>query len=520
MANISGITRINGVIESCTVRLYSRSTGALISEVESDEVTGEYSFPTLNPRVEYDLVCIGTIEVCPQISGPLAPIVNTDYYDAVVLSGPTAYWRMDDTDSTLTDDNGLYDGTYSGTPLYEQSPLLNEGVSVQFDGSTDSALVPDSAALRPGTGEYCIEMWMSFTSSGTGMAFGKFALSVPYRGATVFCNYFNDSNQAGRIELRDERTAGYWVDTIQGNLNDGVPRHYVFQRRLVDTLPDVWALEIYIDGVLDNSVILPSALDLSTAEDMFVASRPTQEVAGTFDEIAYYVGSALTPSEVSDHYSAGLLPGAGIYDNLVLLDLKFNEPVSSTTFIDDSIKANTINEFGNAVSSDAQSYSGGTSLLLDGSGDYLSIPHDDGKFTILGNFTVECWIYRTSPDSVTAIVTKYGGPSSGFFIEIGSAGKVFAGFGSGSYESTTLDQVIPVDEWVHIAICKDGSTLRGYINGIKLSDYSITGTLADHTGTLNIGRDQLDPSRDFQGHIQNFKWTHGVALYTDDFTPV
>lgn len=70
---ISGNTKVNSNNTQCLLRLYNRTTGELVSETQSDNITGDYIFEYLDP-IEYDIVCIGDETVCPQISGPLTPV--------------------------------------------------------------------------------------------------------------------------------------------------------------------------------------------------------------------------------------------------------------------------------------------------------------------------------------------------------------------------------------------------------------------------------------------------------------
>lgn len=83
MANISGVTRINGVPTECTVRVYRRDTGILIDEQQS--VGGFYSINGLLTEIDYDIVCIGDSSVCPHISGPLKAFSNIS---------ASLYWRI------------------------------------------------------------------------------------------------------------------------------------------------------------------------------------------------------------------------------------------------------------------------------------------------------------------------------------------------------------------------------------------------------------------------------------------
>ena len=48
---------------------------------------------------------------------------------------------------------------------------------------------------------------------------------------------------------------------------------------------------------------------------------------------------------------------------------------------------------GDAQHSTAQYKTGSSSMLFDGSGDYLQLPSDAGFSFGTGDFTVECWVY-------------------------------------------------------------------------------------------------------------------------------
>jgi len=180
-----------------------------------------------------------------------------------------------------------------------------------MDGSLNYGVVPHDADLNPRTSEYAIEFWMGFTSSGTGIPFGKFDLTVPFVGPTVFVNYLSYSagSPVGRISFREQRsdfTSGYELDLNITGANDGVIRHYVFQRKLVSTSPDVWRLQAYVNGILDNEITLPSVLDLNPTGLFCILSRQgSQQVGGTFDEMAYYVGKSLTEAQILNHYAVG-----------------------------------------------------------------------------------------------------------------------------------------------------------------------------------------------------------------------
>ena len=239
--------------------------------------------------------------------------VHPSVFDEIAGSPPppvpvTARWELDElTGATLIDANGRFNGTFFNAPSMGL-PGIVSGTSISFDGLSSYATVPDHVDLRPGTKEYAIEMWAAFDNTNYGMAFGKFDDWYPYTGATVFFNMAGENPTPGRIQLRDKRMWGYWVDSTATGLNDGVPRYYIMQRRRVSVAPELWKLEIYINGVLDAETTLPAVEPLNSAGQLFLFSRPqaSQYLRGTYDRTQFHVGKAFTPAEALSNYTTQL----------------------------------------------------------------------------------------------------------------------------------------------------------------------------------------------------------------------
>jgi hypothetical protein len=230
------------------------------------------------------------------------------YYQIVLNDGPTALWRLGEASGTTMNDAGGsgYHGTYYNSPTLGATGACPGDTAVQFDGSNDYAAVPHNAAFNA-SAEWSIECWLAWTSTAYGIVFGKFYNFAPYQGPTVFANYTaSGATQVGRIMCRDKNTSGYAVQSAGIGMADGTFRHFVFQRRLVSTGPDVWHLEIYINGVLDNSAVLPALTPFSDTNPIYIMGRPSsvQVLGGTMDELAYYVGKSLTAAEVAHHYAS------------------------------------------------------------------------------------------------------------------------------------------------------------------------------------------------------------------------
>jgi hypothetical protein len=212
---------------------------------------------------------------------------------------------------------------------------------------------------------------------------------------------------------------------------------------------------------------------------------------------------------------ASLWPNDSFFGSVSLL-LHCNGTNGSTTFTDSSSNLLTVSRFGNAQISTAQSKFGGASGLFDGSGDYLTAT---STATPSGtqDFTLEGWFYILSlPVSGVKSITHWLNVN-GVNMEIDTTGKIglFIHQAALFVNSSTG---ITAATWNHIALVRSSNTFTVYLNGSSVS--TLTSSVNFNATTLFIARDGTTfPSRDFNGYIDDYRITKGVARYTADFTP-
>lgn len=137
---------------------------------------------------------------------------------------------------------------------------------------------------------------------------------------------------------------------------------------------------------------------------------------------------------------------------------------------------------GNAKLSTAQKRFGGSSLLLDGNGDYLQISHPT-EFD-LTTYTLEAWVYfPTLPTSQNTMLFALNGVNLFWgFYNTGGIVRLTTGGIAGSAASQNTGPSIQAATWTHVAWSRAGSTVTTYINGALV-----------HTGTL-IGAGAANPN--------------------------
>ena len=157
------------------------------------------------------------------------------------------------------------------------------------------------------------------------------------------------------------------------------------------------------------------------------------------------------------------------------------------------------------------------SVDFDGTNDYLSIA-DHADFDVGTNWTVECWF---NCDALTgngwdALFGQWtGSGDNGYLIEYVGTELRFYLNGMNPHKvigSPSLGQ------WHHVAISKEGSTTRIFLNGIQTVDDFDMGTLSIATSAFTVGGNVAGGGW-FNGKISNLRIVKGTAVYTSAFRP-
>lgn len=198
----------------------------------------------------------------------------------------------------------------------------------------------------------------------------------------------------------------------------------------------------------------------------------------------------------------------------------------STTFTDSSSNALTITANGNAQISTAQSKFGGASALFDGTGDYLTVTDATGLEPGSSDLTWEMWIKTASNIQYATLYSRTPGSfATGMWSLMinytnnvaGNVALFVADYSGASPLLLTTGVSVRDDVWHHLAVVRNGSAWTMYVDGTSRATGTWSGTIADISGSIYIGRDQFY-TRDYTGYIDDLRITKGVARYTANFT--
>ena len=206
-----------------------------------------------------------------------------------------------------------------------------------------------------------------------------------------------------------------------------------------------------------------------------------------------------------------------VYFPQTKLLLPFDGSNGATTTSDLSNSNRTVTFYGTAQLSTAQSKFGGSSLLLDGNSDYLTVPHVSAD--IVTELTLETW-FKTSSSAYQTLIGNYAG-SAGTFIQLntgGTAGTIGAGV-HGNTQITSSSGGYADGNWHHVALTRNASNLITlWVDGV--SKATGTDSSAMLANSFYIGRlNSASLPRYFDGYLDDVRWTPSVCRYTSTFTP-
>lgn len=194
------------------------------------------------------------------------------------------------------------------------------------------------------------------------------------------------------------------------------------------------------------------------------------------------------------------------FDDVISL-LHFDGADASTTFTDE--KGIVWTPGGDAQIDTDQSRFGGSSLYLDGTGDYLTSATDSGFAVGTDDFTVECWCRIQNSFSNRVIFALPGGQA----LYKASDGRIY--FWNGSSNLMDGGATIPNLSWVHVALVRSSGTLALYTSGTQRATASYGTSITANQLRLGAGFAGESP---YFGWQDDFRFTAGVARYTGSFS--
>lgn len=225
--------------------------------------------------------------------------------------------------------------------------------------------------------------------------------------------------------------------------------------------------------------------------------------------------------------SSGKVSPSADNDSFTKVLLHFDGTNGSTTITDSNAggSAHTWTASGATIST-SQSKFGGASGTFSGTSQWVSTP-DSSDFTLgSSDFTVDCWFYVSGGNGTRRILAGQmasGGATSSasFWLEMTTGNVINGAINIGGVaKQVTGTTAITSTGWHHGALVRTGNTLKLFIDGTQEGgDLAISGSVGDSSETLSVGRMGAFTSNTWNGFIDEFRLSVGVARWTSNFTP-
>lgn len=194
------------------------------------------------------------------------------------------------------------------------------------------------------------------------------------------------------------------------------------------------------------------------------------------------------------------------------LALRMEGADASTTFTDESVSAHTVTAVNNAQVDTAQFFSGASSLLLDGTNDYIQL---DGSIDFAfgsGDFTID-FRFRTTSVGIGFQMLYDGRPSGGS----GAYPTIYLNNSTLKYFAAGSDRIsggtLSTNTWYRISVIRSSGTTRMYLDAVQIgSDYTDSNVYLNPANRPFIGGDGFSVNSSTVGWIDEFRVLNSADL--------
>ena len=202
-----------------------------------------------------------------------------------------------------------------------------------------------------------------------------------------------------------------------------------------------------------------------------------------------------------------LLQFDNLADPVTYSDISPNENVVTPQPIGDKpLQQSAIKKFGGAAS-------------LDGSTQFLEITNDD-SLQLTEDFTIECWIYLNDY-ATSSVFFNHSIDESNRYVFFATAGSGLMKFQVRKLSVIEIDlagAAVPLNEWHHVAVSRNGDTIRIYLDGV-IQDTDTSGLIFDtYTSDPCIGKYEYSSST-LNGYPDDFRISNIARYGASNFTP-
>ena len=268
-------------------------------------------------------------------------------------------------------------------------------------------------------------------------------------------------------------------------------------------------LSYYCNGVRIGTASYTSTVDFSDAYVMTYDPDTNQYGAnGYMSDLRILKGSSAYDASQTT-LTAPTAPLTAITNTKLLLNMTDGQAF-------DSAAQNNLTLYGNAKISTGQAKFGDTSMVFDGTGDYVTLPSNSFTPFGTGDFTIECFarfdaingkgLFQLGASYLPSAVT---GPAVFASVATNNPWRIY--YGTSEADASVSPSA---NTWYHVAYVRSSGVTKLYVNGTSVISQNDT---TNYTNKFFVIGGGYSSSFLMDGYIDDFRISH-MARYTSNFT--
>ena len=195
---------------------------------------------------------------------------------------------------------------------------------------------------------------------------------------------------------------------------------------------------------------------------------------------------------------------------------------ADTNFADSSSMARSVTNVGSVAISPTAKFGAG-SAAFPTAGQRLDYAGADTALNLPGDFTIEAWVrFATDNNNSPTLVERFSPAGGGWRLKASTFSISFTTTTSGGTNNRVSSSASRnLNQWYHIAVTRQGSTFRLFVDGALVSTGTDPNAIASSASTpISVGGSPIYGSAaTLSGLIDDLRITVGTARYTAAFTP-
>lgn len=430
--------------------------------------------------------------------------------------------------NTFTDSAGKVTITRGGNATQGTFGPYGSCWSNYFNGTTDYLQTPTNAALNFNSVDYTVECWVYATTT---TAFDS-------GGRGIVTDYLSNSYSRWLVSIDTNGKLGFYEQDLSGTNSIAVvdtANMPTYQWVHIAACKSGTTMYLFKNGSLvgtTTSAVRTNFGGRVNVGQLTVDTNYRSYFAGYISNVRVVKGTALYTS----NFTPSTSPLTTVSGTSLLT-------CCTNRLLDKSSNNFAITKFGDVIVSKESPFAvaydpdvEGTSMFLDGTG-YLQIANDSSFNNISFDFTLDCWIYKTSTNDGPIITLGQSvnyGPYAALRVQANSSTNLqilTSQNGSNYNVNSTLTNVLTLNAWNYITVmgksAGDGTNynITLFVNGVSVGQYNsayYNGAPLYNGTQTQIGSFYYFSNPTFyafRGYIADLRYTYGAALYTGNFTP-